>query len=85
MQVIDIVPRGDVIFSHTSFLFVASCSFFIYGNLVFVRSVDFTSRLGVGENIQSQDLCISSFLDHLLRKPSKWLDGQDLFSVVDCT
>ena len=38
-----------------------------YGNLVFVRSVDFTSRLGVGENIQSQDLRISSFLDHLLQ------------------
>ena len=65
-----------------SWLHVLSSS---YGNLVFVRSVDFTSRLGVGENIQSQDLRISSFLDHLLRKPSKWLDGQDLFSVVDCT
>ena len=49
--------------------------------IVFVRSVDFTSRLGVGENFQSQDLCISSCLDHLLRKPSKWLDGQDIFSV----
>ena len=65
-----------MLISHTSIL-VASPSF-SYGDLVFVRSVDFTSRLGVGENIQSQDLRISSFLDHLLHMPSKWPDGQDI-------
>ena len=37
--------------------------------------------VGVGENFQSQDLRISSCLDHLLRKPSMWLDGRDIFSV----
>ena len=71
----DIMPRGDDvnIFPH---IFSRGVVFPLHHMVIWSLSGPLT--------FQFRDICISTFLDHLLHMPSKWPDVQDIlrFSTV---